>query len=60
MYNHSFFFWYSIIVSDQCKTNYLLIRALCYSTHQNRNNVLEESVSTWEHNVIKDSSVWKL
>ena len=41
-----------ILVCDQCKTNYLLIRALCYPTRQNRNNVLEESDSMWNPHVI--------
>ena len=27
-----------ILVFDQCKTNYLLIGALCYSTQQNMKN----------------------
>ena len=31
-----------ILVFDQCKTNYLLIRALCYSTQQNMKKVLLE------------------
>jgi len=39
-----------ILVFEQCQTNYLLIRALCYSTQQNRKKVLLEDES-WMGNI---------
>ena len=42
MFFHNDFCCVMILVFDQCKTKYLLIRALCYSTQQNMKKVLLE------------------